>query len=128
MCCQQSHERESEARVCEEREQRHYQTRNQRDCDGVTKHTEVREWQDVRRKKAVGKKMLSDVARSYSLFPKASQRMTFFFTNFPENFHAKHMLKAFSHYGDFEEVVIPARRDKIGKRFGFARAVNVREP
>lgn len=37
-------------------------------------------------------------------------------------------LKAFLNYGDFEEVVIPLKRDKLGKRFGFARAVNVSDP
>lgn len=61
-------------------------------------------------------------------FAKDAPRTTFFFTNFPENFFAKHMLKSFLHYGEFEEVIIPAKRDKLGKRFGFARAVNVKEP
>lgn len=69
-----------------------------------------------------------DVARSYAYYPKDSTRTTFFFTNFPDNFHAKHMLKSFLHCGDIEEVVIPAKRDKIGKRFGFVRVVNVQEP
>lgn len=38
------------------------------------------------------------------------------------------MLKAFLMYGNFEEVSIPAKRDRRGRRFGFARTVNVKEP
>jgi hypothetical protein len=46
---------------------------------------------------------------------------TFFFTNFPDSFGAKAMFNAFHYYGDIREVVIPAKRDKGGRRFGFAR-------
>ncbi|PNY01681.1 hypothetical protein L195_g024982 [Trifolium pratense] len=35
------------------------------------------------------------------------------------------MSNVFQHYGDIVEVVIPARRDKRGERFGFARFVKV---
>lgn len=38
------------------------------------------------------------------------------------------MLEAFLKYGDFEEVVIPSKRDKRGMRFRFARAIDVRDP
>lgn len=69
-----------------------------------------------------------DVARNYYYWPKTAVRATFFFTQIPDNFHAKHMLAAFQNYGEFEEVVIPAKRDKLGKRIGFARAVNVADP
>ncbi|GAU10584.1 hypothetical protein TSUD_419600, partial [Trifolium subterraneum] len=38
------------------------------------------------------------------------------------------MFNAFHHYGDVMEVVIPAKRDKGGKRFGFARFDRVDNP
>ncbi|MCH81026.1 RNA-binding protein 25-like, partial [Trifolium medium] len=41
---------------------------------------------------------------------------------------AKAMFNAFYHYGDIMEVVIPAKRDKLGRRFGFARFDQVDEP
>jgi hypothetical protein len=50
---------------------------------------------------------------------------TFFFTDFPNSFGAKAMLNAFHYYGDIQEVVIPAKRDKGGRRFGFARFYQV---
>ncbi|GAU26825.1 hypothetical protein TSUD_289300 [Trifolium subterraneum] len=46
---------------------------------------------------------------------------TFFLTNFPDSFGARAMFNAFHHYGEVKDVVIPAKRDKGGKRFGFAR-------
>lgn len=54
--------------------------------------------------------------------------LTFFFTNFPENFGAKEMLKIFQHYGKFSGVVIPAKRNRIGRRFGFTHALGVEDP
>ncbi|MCI48614.1 hypothetical protein A2U01_0069857, partial [Trifolium medium] len=51
--------------------------------------------------------------------------VTFFFTDFPDSFGAKAMANVFQHYGDIAEVVIPARRDRRGRRFGFARFDNV---
>lgn len=86
------------------------------------------DWQEVRRRKTEKVWKRTDVARNYQHFRKDAQRTTFFFTNFPDNFMAKHMLNAFLKYGEFEEVVIPAKRDKLGKRFGFARAVDVVDP
>lgn len=68
-----------------------------------------------------------DVARNYQWYGKEARRTTYFFTNFPGNFQAKHMLKAFLNFGEFEEVAIPPKKDRRGKRFGFARAVNVSE-
>ncbi|MCI67715.1 hypothetical protein A2U01_0088974, partial [Trifolium medium] len=35
------------------------------------------------------------------------------------------MANVFQNYGDIAEVVIPARRDRRGRRFGFARFDNV---
>jgi hypothetical protein len=46
---------------------------------------------------------------------------TYFFTDFPSTFGAKAMFNTFNYYGHIIEVVIPAKRDKGGKRFGFAR-------
>lgn len=81
------------------------------------------EWQEVRRRKVERAKKSIDVARSYQYVSKEAVRTSFFFQNFPENFRAKHMLQAFLKYGEFEEVVIQAKRDKFGKRLGFARVL-----
>ncbi|MCI28868.1 hypothetical protein A2U01_0050070, partial [Trifolium medium] len=35
------------------------------------------------------------------------------------------MFKVFKNYGNIQEVVIPAKRNRMGRRFGFARFVNV---
>lgn len=100
----------------------------EREIEKVTEHHDTTGWQVVRNKKAARLQRRTDVAKSHMYFAKDAPRTTLFFTNFPENFYAKQMLKAFLYYGEFEEVVIPAKRDKLGKRFGFARAVNVYEP
>jgi hypothetical protein len=50
---------------------------------------------------------------------------TFFFTNFPERYGAKAVFNAFDNLGEVMEVVIPAKRDKGGRRFGFVRFVQV---
>ncbi|CAJ2637810.1 unnamed protein product [Trifolium pratense] len=42
----------------------------------------------------------------------------------PDNFDAKAMLNIFQKYGNIVEVVIPTKRDKGGRRFGFARFDN----
>jgi hypothetical protein len=47
--------------------------------------------------------------------------ITFFFTNFPERYGAKAVFNAFHNYGDVMEVVIPAKRDKGGRRFRFRK-------
>ncbi|MCH96981.1 hypothetical protein A2U01_0017973, partial [Trifolium medium] len=53
---------------------------------------------------------------------------TYLFTDFPYSFGAKAMFNAFYHYGNIMEVVIPAKRDKGGRRFGFARFDRVPDP
>lgn len=43
---------------------------------------------------------------------------------FPEDHDAKEMLRIFSLYGWATEVVIPSKRDKLGRRFGFVRFID----
>jgi hypothetical protein len=52
---------------------------------------------------------------------------TFFFTNFPERYGAKAIFNAFHNLGEVVEVVIPFKRDKGGRRFGFARFTDVED-
>ncbi|GAU32253.1 hypothetical protein TSUD_53800 [Trifolium subterraneum] len=52
---------------------------------------------------------------------------TYFFTKFPDSFDAKAMMNIFQHYGNIVEVVIPTKRDKGGRRFGFARFDKVKD-
>jgi hypothetical protein len=53
---------------------------------------------------------------------------TYFFTNFPERFGAKAVFNALHNYGEIFEAVIPVKRDKGGRRFGFARFDKVSDP
>jgi hypothetical protein len=52
---------------------------------------------------------------------------TFFITNFPENIKAADLLGTFARFWKVGEVFIPARRDRFGKRFGFARFAEVKD-
>ncbi|KAK2362293.1 zinc finger CCCH domain-containing protein [Trifolium repens] len=52
---------------------------------------------------------------------------TYFFSDFPNSFGAKALFNAFGYYGDIVEVVIPAKMDKGGRCFGFARFDQVRD-
>ncbi|XP_028215124.1 uncharacterized protein LOC114397228 [Glycine soja] len=42
--------------------------------------------------------------------------------------NAKHLFNSLRSYGDLQEVVIPTRRNRMGKRFGFARFCRIQEP
>lgn len=53
---------------------------------------------------------------------------SFFFSNFPEKCWARDMYEVFSKHGRVKEVVIPARRNGMGKIFGFARFYDIKEP
>lgn len=68
-----------------------------------------------------------DVAKG-SIGRQVDKSVTFFITNFPEDFGAKEVPKIFQHYEKFSEVVIPAKRSRIGQRFGFALALGVENP
>jgi hypothetical protein len=82
------------------------------------------EWQTVKRRYNKGLKKNIDIATAQGKNG-AANVTTYFFTDFPNSFGAKAMLNAFHYYGDIVEVVIPAKRDKRGNRFGFARFNNV---
>lgn len=49
------------------------------------------------------------------------QVSSFFIFEFPDRIKAGHLLKNFGCMGDVVEVVIPPKKNKFGKRFGFAR-------
>jgi hypothetical protein len=71
---------------------------------------------------------IPDIATAKNLTKKKYENLTtYFFTDFPKTFGAKAMFNAFQYYGDIVEVVIPAKRDKGGRRFGFARFDQVRD-
>jgi hypothetical protein len=71
---------------------------------------------------------IPDIATAKNSNKKKHENLTtYFFTDFPKTFGAKAMFNAFQYYGDIVEVVIPAKRDKGGRRFGFARFDQVRD-
>ncbi|XP_058749783.1 uncharacterized protein LOC131622758 [Vicia villosa] len=53
--------------------------------------------------------------------------VTIFFSDIPNRINAKGVFDLFGCHGDVVEVVIPPRRNNLGKRFGFARFVGVEE-
>jgi hypothetical protein len=88
---------------------------------------EENEWKTVNRRRSA-KQLIPDIATSGRNFRgDHSRETTYFFTDIPDSFGAKAMLNVFQNYGNIIEVVIPAKKDKRGRRFGFARFVNVRD-
>lgn len=53
--------------------------------------------------------------------------ISYFFSEFPEDFDAKAMLGVFQFYGRVVEVVIPNKRNKQRKRFGVTRFCDVED-
>ncbi|XP_058768565.1 uncharacterized protein LOC131642306 [Vicia villosa] len=53
---------------------------------------------------------------------------TFFFCSFPESFRAKDLYEVFSRFGAVNKVIITAKRDVRGKRYGFVRFFDVKDP
>ncbi|GAU47211.1 hypothetical protein TSUD_403520 [Trifolium subterraneum] len=83
------------------------------------------EWQEVRRRRnnmSSNNVTVPDIATIHQRRREDETRLTtYFFSDIPDNFGAKAMLNIFQKYGDVVEVVIPAKRDKGGRRFEFAR-------
>ncbi|CAL5200993.1 unnamed protein product [Lathyrus oleraceus] len=50
---------------------------------------------------------------------------SYYFTSFPEKLQAMDIYKVFKEYGDVDEVVVLAKRNKRGKKFGFVRFFEV---
>ncbi|GAU31573.1 hypothetical protein TSUD_53950 [Trifolium subterraneum] len=55
------------------------------------------------------------------------QTTTFFITNFPDEVTEGDLRRTFARYWKVGEVYIPAKRDKFGRRFGFARFAEVQD-
>lgn len=81
-------------------------------------------WTTVRRRRRAMKQR-TDAYSDNRWRKNQGEEVTCFFSEFPENFGAKEMFRAFEKYGKVVDVVIPAKRDKLGRRFGFARFVGV---
>lgn len=52
---------------------------------------------------------------------------TFFFRNFPESCTEGELWRSFSKVGRVVDLYIPAKRDKLGKKFGFVRFQKFRD-
>lgn len=103
--------------------------REKEEREGALGHEEGEGWQKVTAKKKRSSnraKNSTDVASNVKGIVVKST-ISYYFTEFPDSHGAKEMLRAFSHYGAVMEVVIPPKRDKRGKRFGFVRFRDVRE-
>jgi len=50
-----------------------------------------------------------------------NEAITFFFTNYPENFKVVDLLKVMQCWGKVVDVYIPLERDRNGRKFGFVR-------
>lgn len=53
---------------------------------------------------------------------------TFYFSEFPDNSGYREMWDVFQRFGKVVEVVIPNKKNRRGKRFGFVRFLGVKEP
>src|SRR4051812_47829750 len=58
---------------------------------------------------------------------KAGKQSTFYFTEFDDKWKAKDVYEVFKRMGEIIEVFIPRNRDKRGRRFGFARFLNIKD-
>lgn len=82
-----------------------------------------REWLEVRHRRiqmVVARKFVW-TARRGKCVGKVDTLSTFFFTGFPISFEEKETYEVFKEFGLVVEVVIPTRRDKRGKQYGFVR-------
>ncbi|XP_058734175.1 uncharacterized protein LOC131605900 [Vicia villosa] len=52
---------------------------------------------------------------------------SFFITEFGVRWRARDLLMEFKELGDIEEVFIPPKKDKFGRRYGFVRFLNVKD-
>lgn len=59
---------------------------------------------------------------------KEDETILFSFSEIPDTHGAKEMFRAFQLYANVTDVVIPKKRNKWGKRFGFARFRDVVDP
>ncbi|CAK8572777.1 unnamed protein product [Lathyrus sativus] len=88
------------------------------------------EWQRVRRMN--DRKLRSNIWDSF--IAKGGSRksgvegiQSFYISEFPNNVRAKKLFKLFSYFGKVTEVVIPPKRNKYGKRFGFTKFADVED-
>lgn len=98
----------------------------------------MREWVEVRRPSRIEtpkarQQQLSDedsVQRweDKRRFAHNGRITSFYFTHFPDNFGEKELWGVFQRYGRVWEVFIPSKKDKGGKRFGFERFLDEKDP
>lgn len=93
---------------------------------GVDKVNENDGWQRVSRRR--GYQKMDVVSTKQGTRGGVNDTVSFFFTEFPKDFGAKEMWSVFDKFGRVQGVVIPNKRDKRGKRFGFIRFFDIRDP
>ncbi|XP_058775246.1 uncharacterized protein LOC131649501 [Vicia villosa] len=95
----------------------------------MRKQNNVREgWTTVERnsfrREGVGK---WDVARGEGRKTEGAAASSFFFTEFGSRWKTRDLMFEFKDMRDIDEVVIPSKRDKFGRRYGFVRFFNVED-
>ncbi|XP_058783228.1 uncharacterized protein LOC131657894 [Vicia villosa] len=86
----------------------------------------VGKWQKVR--EGGRREVKWDIAREGKRMAKGSETSSsFFITEFRDRWRARDLYFEFKELGDIEEVVIPPRKDRFGRRFGFVRFLNVKD-
>ncbi|XP_058742076.1 uncharacterized protein LOC131614521 [Vicia villosa] len=96
-----------------------------------TKYSGEGEWTPVRHKRRFVQKNKWDNVRGDSVVDGGRSHdrkiTSFFLCSFPESFRARDLYEVFSRFGAVNEVVIPAKRDVRGKRYGFVRFFDVKD-
>lgn len=93
---------------------------NNGSADGFSQNFYESDGGDLKRVTSKKKDAFGRDVAVHSCF-KPQKLSSFFFTSFPEKFRAREIYGIFGEYGKADEVIIPGRRDKYGKRFGFVR-------
>ncbi|MCI20685.1 RNA-binding protein 25-like, partial [Trifolium medium] len=87
------------------------------------------DWQEVgshRHRRNDYRYNLPDIAtQKERRLDRSAYETSYYFSKIPDHFGAWEMFKVFKNYGNIQEVVIPAKKNRLGRRFGFARFVDV---
>lgn len=121
----ESHERREEVNYKEEK-----LVNAKRNNGGKLDHNEDEEgWTRVKKRRRIINRKHEQMDAAFRRgLAKESTIVTYFLTRFSDTHSAKEMYGFLKLYGNVVDVGIPAKKDRRGKRFSFARFIEFRDP